>query len=87
VLHVHTAAEECSVAKIVHSFHPKTGKPVKEKFLKSFKGGKVLIQLEQSLCMEKFEEIPQMGRFTLRDEERTIAIGMVTGLPKPTGAK
>ena len=28
--------------------------------------------------MEKFEVLPQMGRFTLRDEGRTIAVGKIT---------
>ena len=82
VLHIHTAAEECAVGKIISTIDAKTGKPRKERFMKSFKSGSVMIKLEQSICLEKFDNIPQMGRFTLRDEERTIAIGMVTGLPK-----
>ena len=28
--------------------------------------------------MEKFDVLPQMGRFTLRDEGRTIAVGKIT---------
>lgn len=27
--------------------------------------------------MEKFETLPQLGRFTLRDEGRTIAVGRI----------
>jgi translation elongation factor EF-1 alpha/Tu, putative len=29
------------------------------------------------ICMETFSQFQQMGRFTLRDEGRTIAIGKV----------
>lgn len=29
------------------------------------------------ICMESFKQFPQMGRFTLRDEGKTIAIGKV----------
>jgi peptide chain release factor subunit 3 len=29
------------------------------------------------MAIEKFETIPQMGRFTLRDEGKTICIGKV----------
>jgi len=29
------------------------------------------------LAMEKFDTIPQMGRFTLRDEGQTIAVGRI----------
>ena len=30
-----------------------------------------------NLCVETFKDFPQMGRFTLRDEGRTIAMGKV----------
>ena len=26
------------------------------------------------ICVEKFSDVPQLGRFTLRDEGKTIAI-------------
>lgn len=29
------------------------------------------------LCIEKFEEVPYLGRFTLRDENSTIAYGTI----------
>ena len=52
------------------------------KFVKS--GGVVIvrIQVEKPICAELFENVPQLGRFTLRDEGRTIAIGKVIKLPK-----
>jgi peptide chain release factor subunit 3 len=33
-----------------------------------------------AVCVEKFEDYPQMGRFTLRDQGQTIAIGKITKL-------
>jgi len=39
-----------------------------------------LVETAQPVCVEKFTEYPQLGRFTLRDEGRTIAIGKVKGL-------
>lgn len=36
-----------------------------------------LIETTAPVCVEKFGEYPQLGRFTLRDEGRTIAIGKV----------
>ena len=33
-----------------------------------------------TLCLETFKDFPQMGRFTLRDEGKTIAIGKVLKL-------
>lgn len=33
-----------------------------------------------TICLETFKDFPQMGRFTLRDEGKTIAIGKVLKL-------
>lgn len=45
-------------------------------------GQKVVALIETSLpiCVERFVDYPQLGRFTLRDEGRTIAIGKVRQL-------
>jgi len=44
-----------------------------------YEGQKVvaLIETVQPVCVERFVDYPQLGRFTLRDEGRTIAIGKV----------
>jgi peptide chain release factor subunit 3 len=39
-----------------------------------------LIETTAPVCVERFTDYPQLGRFTLRDEGRTIAIGKVTKL-------
>ena len=39
-----------------------------------------LIETTAPICLEKFSDYPQLGRFTLRDEGRTVAIGRVTKL-------
>jgi len=49
------------------------------------KSGAVIIAritMEKPICVEQFDVVPQLGRFTLRDEGRTIAIGKVIKLPK-----
>jgi peptide chain release factor subunit 3 len=88
VLHVHTAQEEITVKKLVAEVDKKTGEPkagaAPPRFMKS--GGLCIAVLEaaQNLCVEKFEHMQQMGRFTLRDGQRTIAIGKILrlGIPK-----
>lgn len=40
----------------------------------------VRIECNRNVCMETFDEYPQLGRFTLRDEARTVAIGKVLKL-------
>ena len=34
--------------------------------------------LSKPVCMETFDTLPQLGRFSIRDEGKTIAIGKVT---------
>lgn len=36
-----------------------------------------LIETANPVCIETFKDHPQLGRFTLRDEGKTIAIGKV----------
>ena len=40
----------------------------------------VRIRTNGIICCEKFAEVPQLGRFTLRDEGKTVAIGKVLKL-------
>lgn len=39
-----------------------------------------LIEVAAPVSVERFEDHPQLGRFTLRDEGKTIAIGKITKL-------
>lgn len=83
VMHIHTVTEECEVTMIHHEIDPKTKEPKRDKkcrFLKSGSLAMVRIQLAGTVCMERFKDFPQLGRFTLRDEGRTIAIGKVERL-------
>ena len=45
------------------------------KFLKSGDQGKVVIKVPKPICLEKYEFMPNLGRFTLRDEGKTIGFG------------
>lgn len=47
---------------------------------------RVILKTTNPVCLEKFADVPQLGRFTLRDEGRTIAIGKVMAIEKPGGA-
>ena len=35
------------------------------------------ISIDRAICIEKYETLQSMGRFTLRDEGKTIAIGKI----------
>ncbi|CAG8554008.1 7267_t:CDS:10 [Ambispora leptoticha] len=80
VLHVHTCVEEVSVAALLHLLDKKTARRSKRPPQYVKKGQKVIARLESvaPICVESYEIFPQLGRFTLRDEGKTIAIGKVT---------
>ncbi|KAG9296283.1 hypothetical protein G9A89_014875 [Geosiphon pyriformis] len=80
VLHAHSCVEEVSVTALLHLLDKKTGKKSKRPPQYVKKGQKVIARLEASapICVEAFDDFPQLGRFTLRDEGKTIAIGKIT---------
>jgi peptide chain release factor subunit 3 len=82
VMHIHAATEEVTIAALLHAIDKKTNKKSKRPppFVK--KGQQVIARLELSavVCAESFKDHPQLGRFTLRDEGKTIAIGKITKL-------
>ncbi|KAH6577675.1 hypothetical protein BASA60_003937 [Batrachochytrium salamandrivorans] len=82
VMHMHTAVEEVSITALLHMIDKKTGRKSKHppKFVK--KGDSVIARIEvaQNICAEPYAEYPQLGRFTLRDEGNTVAVGKVLKL-------
>ncbi|XP_047317128.1 eukaryotic peptide chain release factor GTP-binding subunit ERF3A [Impatiens glandulifera] len=81
VLHIHAIVEECEIVELMQQIDPKTKKPMKKKVLFVKNGAVVVcrIQVSNSVCIEKFADFPQLGRFTLRTEGKTVAVGKVTG--------
>ncbi|XP_076917936.1 uncharacterized protein LOC143578156 [Bidens hawaiensis] len=82
VLHIHSVVEECEIIELMQQIDPKTRKPMKKKVLFVKNGAVVIcrIQVSNMICIEKFSDFQQLGRFTLRTEGKTVAIGKVTDL-------
>lgn len=53
------------------------GKMIKSAILKAGDKGMIKINSEKYLCLEKYSDVEFLGRFTLRDENSTIAYGTV----------
>jgi translation elongation factor EF-1alpha len=68
---------------LLHYFDKATGRKSKKPPQFAKKGQKIvaLIETAEPVCVERFTDYPQLGRFTLRDEGRTIAIGKVRFQP------
>ncbi|XP_046656219.1 eukaryotic peptide chain release factor GTP-binding subunit ERF3A-like isoform X1 [Daphnia pulicaria] len=79
VCHIHTVAEEVSVKALICLVDKKTNEKskVRPRFVKQDQIAIMRLEAAGVICMEPFKDFPQMGRFTLRDEGRTIAIGKV----------
>ncbi|KAL1548245.1 eukaryotic peptide chain release factor GTP-binding subunit ERF3A-like isoform X7 [Salvia divinorum] len=82
VLHIHSVVEECEIVELTQQIDPKTRKRLKKKPLFVKKGAVVecRVQVNNLICIEKYSDFPQLGRFTLRTEGKTVAVGKVTGL-------
>ncbi|KAJ3271149.1 translation termination factor GTPase eRF3 [Terramyces sp. JEL0728] len=86
VMHCHTTREEVIISELLHKIDKKTKKKSKSppKFMKQGDVAIVLIETTRLVCLETFDTHPQLGRFNLRDEGRTVAVGKITRLIEPT---
>jgi len=82
MIHIHTFSDECTIKDLIwgiekdQSTHEEVKKE-KPKFVRS--GAKLLCRISSNrpIPLEKVTEMPTLGRFTLRDEGKTIAVGRV----------
>ena len=79
VLHVHSAIEEITFAALLHKLEKGTGRKSKKVPAFAQKGQSIIARLEViggagAVCVERFEDYPQLGRFTLRDQVSYILI-------------
>jgi len=82
IMHCHTFADDITIEQLimVQEENKTTGKMednMKPKFARSMQKCRVRISTKVPLAMEKYDVFPQLGRFTLRDEGRTIAVGRI----------
>ncbi|KAL7067742.1 elongation factor Tu C-terminal domain-containing protein [Cryptosporidium serpentis] len=78
IIHAHTCCDEISIDELLEAIELSTKKKrIKPAFVKSQYMLTCTIILTNPLCLEEFTKCPQMGRFTLRDEGKTIAVGKI----------
>ncbi|MHA1298241.1 MAG: translation elongation factor EF-1 subunit alpha [Candidatus Helarchaeota archaeon] len=84
VVHAHTAQVSCVFTELISKIDIRTGQVIQENpdFLKVNEGGKVKLKPKKPLCIEKYSDFPQLGRFAVRDMGRTIAVGIVLDVVK-----
>ena len=78
VFHCHTSQVACTFLELSKKLNPATGEVAEENpdFLKTGNAAIVKIKPTKPMCLENAKEIPQMGRFAIRDMGQTVAAGL-----------
>ncbi|MBD6955330.1 MAG: translation elongation factor EF-1 subunit alpha [Thermoplasmata archaeon] len=86
VFHVHTAQVACTISEIVKTLDPRTNATKQEKpdFIKTGDVAIVKVTPTRPMVIEKSSEIPQLGRFAIRDMGITVAAGLCIDVVKKT---
>lgn len=84
VLHVHTATVPVRFIALEKKIDPRTGSTIEDNpaFIKQGDAALVRFKPLKPVVIEKYSEIPQLGRFAIRDSGRTIAAGTVVDIKK-----
>ena len=79
VLHAHTATVGVTFIELIRKIDPRTGQTVEEKpsFLKQGDSAIVKMSPLRGMVLESFSDIPELGRFAIRDMGATIGVGVV----------
>ena len=78
VFHCHTSQTACTFLELSKKLDPATGQVAEENpdFLKTGNAAIVKIKPTKPMVLENAKEIPQMGRFAIRDMGQTVAAGL-----------
>lgn len=78
VFHCHTAQIACTFIELQKKLDPRTGQTKEENpdFLKSGDAAIVKVLPSRPMVIENAKDLPQLGRFAIRDMGSTIAAGM-----------
>jgi len=79
ILHLQAMSEEVTIKALICLIDKKTGEKSKTRprFIKQDQIAIARFTTTHPICMETFKDYPQLGRFTLRDEGTTIAMGKI----------
>ncbi|XP_032825109.2 HBS1-like protein isoform X2 [Petromyzon marinus] len=80
LLHYQTVSEPAVIKKLISVLHKSTGEVVKTKprCLQKGQNAMVELQMQRPVCLERYKDFRELGRFMLRYSGSTIAAGVVT---------
>lgn len=84
VCHLATAQTAVKFLSIESKLNGPSGKIIEEspKFIKQGDSAIVRLRTIKKLCAERYSDFPQLGRFAIRDMNRTIAVGKIKEIKK-----
>jgi elongation factor 1-alpha len=82
VFHCHTTQTACTFIELKKKLDPRTGQTKEENptFIKAGDAAIVQVKPTKPMVIENVKELPQLGRFAIRDMGSTIAAGMCVGI-------
>lgn len=81
MFHAHCTEEECTVTKLFETTNRKGQVNKNPRFANVGMRVVCMLELSRTVPVETFDNMPFLGRFTLRTEGKTCAIGKITKLP------
>jgi elongation factor 1-alpha len=87
VLDCHTAHIACKFAELLRTIDHRSGNIIEEKpqFFKTNHATIVKLFPTKPMCVEKLSDYAPLGRFVLRDMNRTVAVGVIKEVEKKVG--
>lgn len=81
-LHMHTILENAEIVALISKqvYDDETTGMIekkKPKFLQSQDQAVIVVRSERPVCLEKFEDFPELGRFAMRLDTYTVGLGRV----------
>jgi len=81
MFHAHACEEECTLVKIFETTNRKKQVQKGARFASVGMQVICMLELEKTVPVDTFDKMAFLGRFTLRTEGKTVAIGIITKLP------
>ncbi|RLE55314.1 MAG: translation elongation factor EF-1 subunit alpha [Candidatus Methanomethylicota archaeon] len=89
VMHVHTCTVAVRFDQLLKKIDPRSGSTIEDNptYLKQGDAAIVKFVPLKPVCLEKYSDFPQLGRFAIRDMGRTIAAGIVVDVKEVKAEK
>jgi peptide chain release factor subunit 3 len=80
VCHIHTKVTGVRFARLIKSIAP--GKIVTDnpKFVAAGQFVTVVLEFDEPICLERYQDFPQLGRFIIRHNDATIGVGVIESI-------